>query len=286
LPRKSRHTCKVYELTGKVAAIAEIIEGIKKGNPPMSSTGMSPSGESSQNNTPGYGISGEYETHGQWFFSMGNRIQNGFLPHTTIGSKPTQSAPLDLPDEKYLVTPIAFAVNLEKELLIVVTKPGGITPEQIIKLLSNNKVKADRKLQLLPSKQERDKLLKRTKSLYLRYKFHDPHTGVKIFGLTGQQENVRAGLFEVTCEFKPLMSSAYADMSGMTPDPGVINLEAHDGEYTQCEVTVIDDEGEERTFDLFNQFMSCSGEILAIGRDISFKHYVDFLNSAIRALRL
>lgn len=271
-----KRKCIVFELKGDLSSIPIVLEEIRNGNPPKDTDPLS----------PGLGIKNEHQTHSGWFFSTGIKGQDNVLPHTTSSRNPTQSTPLHLSDEQFLATPVAFALNHEKKLLIVVSSTGGITPQQIIKLLSKNKAHAERKeSKKLPISRLLG-LAEKAKKASFKYVPNDRIAYLRETGLSGIGQEADVSSLVVSWKLTKQSKKDYADMRKEVQEAEQQIRSDLSGIYQECKLTAINSDGEEETVDLFDHFMSYSGNISATGRDISFLKFVDFLQASIRSMPL
>jgi len=269
--------CIAFDLTGDLSSAQKILQDIADGKPPKDKTDPQ---------SPGLGIKDDYKAHDGWFFATGIKGQDNILPHTTIASNPTQSAPLRLTDEQLLAIPVTFAVNLEKRILIVVSLPNGITPQQITKLLSDGRAHADRKESNKIPKSLLSQLARKGKKVSFKYSPNDKYAYLRDAGLAGVGQEAEVSSLVVSWTLKKQSKRDYADMS--TEVLVAENRIRNDlsGVYQECKLTAINSAGLEETIDLFDQFVSYSGSISTTSRDISFEKYVELLKAAIRTMPL
>jgi hypothetical protein len=270
-------TCILFELNGDLSLVPKIIEEISNGNPPKDNTDAQ---------SPGLGIKNDHHSENGWFFATGIKAQDNILPHTISGGNPTQSTPLNLTDEEFLATPVTFALNIEKKLLITVSSPNGITATQIMKLMSKGRGHASRKELKRRSASFLQQLAQKAKTVTFKYLPNDKIGYLAKNGIAGIGQDVEVSTLEVCWKLKKHSKKEYADMSKEV-------LEAHNvirndlsGAYHECKLTAINSAGEEETIDLFDQFISYKGVITTTGRDITFQKFVDLLKEAIRSMPL
>jgi hypothetical protein len=220
-----------------------------------------------------------------WFYGQAQKGQNSVLPNKMVTSNPSESVPLELTPEEQLTTPVGFAINVRKKIMICLSIKGAASPQEIVECLSGGSGMA------VPRERPRhylEKLIacsKRTRSASFHFEPSDRPQFLIKNGISAMGARASVNKLLVTWEVKKFKDDEYTDLSADV-EGASHGMQDLNGQFTECEIIAVDSDGTEVNFDLFEQFLHYQGTVSFEGRHIEFTPTVAFLREAIRSLEL
>lgn len=264
--------CKVYDITGNIDPMRVSIEKVCN-----EKVGLSAGDKK-------VGVSPNCLLESGWFFGQAQKGQNSVLPNKMILGNPAESVPLELTPDEQLTTPVGFAINLTKKIMVCLSIRGAASPLEIVECLSAGcgVIPRERPKHFLEKMIES---AKRTKSARFQFEPSDRPGFLLDNGIGAMGARADVSKLVVTWEIKKFKEDEYVDLSADV-EGASRRMQDFKGQFLECEIIAVDSEGHEVNFDLFEKMLHFQGIVSFEGRHIEFPPTVSFLREAIRALNL